>query len=466
MSKKSAAAQAPADQGELWATLKKAVEDHQSTASYCCGGTVAIDASPAPASLKTAGQVSPGSTTKSPPVALRWDVKEAGEARTIHFPQASLVSKNTRSSSTSSQPSLLEQLLESCAPATFGRKNKDILDESYRKAGKLNRSQFSVDFHPHDYGIIDTISQVLLPQVDVDFMKGREQHRGVMAELYKLNVYSGPSGKFRAHVDTPRGATQFGSLVVCLPHPHEGGHLRVTHAGHSKHFDWSNAKATTIQWAAFYSDCEHEVLEVTSGHRVTLTYNLYVTESVGKILHPHPCADLKSFPLYQEVKQLIEAPIIFEAGQKLGFHCQHQYAHTRDGIEELMPFTLKGIDAIVFGVFQALGLKTTVKPRLQNQDYEDEDDHGHEYVGDKLYGLVTDWNSGWERDPEEERLHLNQVWPSNKTRNVTWLNDPTNSGWEMAYVGMTYGNEASLSFKYSHAIILIDVPEAEKNVSE
>lgn len=69
-----------------------------------------------------------------------------------------------------------------------------------------------------------------------------------------------------------------------------------------------------------------------------------------------------------------------------------------------MPFTLKGIDAIVFGVFQALGLKTTVKPRLQNQDYEDEDDHGHEYVGDKLYGLVTDWNSGWERDPEEERL--------------------------------------------------------------
>ena len=27
-------------------------------------------------------------------------------------------------------------------------------------------------------------------------------------------LYSGPSGKFRPHVDTPRGALQFGSLVV------------------------------------------------------------------------------------------------------------------------------------------------------------------------------------------------------------------------------------------------------------
>ena len=46
--------------------------------------------------------------------------------------------------------------------------------------------------------------------------------RGVRAELYKLNVYSAPSGKFKAHVDTPRSEKQFGSLVVCLPVAHEG----------------------------------------------------------------------------------------------------------------------------------------------------------------------------------------------------------------------------------------------------
>jgi hypothetical protein len=40
--------------------------------------------------------------------------------------------------------------------------------------------------------------------------------------LYKLNVYSAPSGFFKAHVDTPRGETQYGSLVVSLPVDHEG----------------------------------------------------------------------------------------------------------------------------------------------------------------------------------------------------------------------------------------------------
>lgn len=37
-----------------------------------------------------------------------------------------------------------------------------------------------------------------------------------------MQVYSAPSGKFRSHVDTPRGAMQFGSLVVSLPSQHEG----------------------------------------------------------------------------------------------------------------------------------------------------------------------------------------------------------------------------------------------------
>lgn len=37
-----------------------------------------------------------------------------------------------------------------------------------------------------------------------------------------FQIYAGPSGKFHTHVDTPRGALQFGSLVVCLPCKHEG----------------------------------------------------------------------------------------------------------------------------------------------------------------------------------------------------------------------------------------------------
>jgi hypothetical protein len=35
-------------------------------------------------------------------------------------------------------------------------------------------------------------------------------------------VYSGPGGKFKAHIDTQRGQDQFGSLIVCLPSAHQG----------------------------------------------------------------------------------------------------------------------------------------------------------------------------------------------------------------------------------------------------
>jgi hypothetical protein len=85
---------------------------------------------------------------------------------------------------------VFEELLKMCDPATFGLGGKDVLDEQYRKAGKLDKTQFSTGFHPHDYGIVDTIKQTLLPNALSHVMEGRVAHRGVMAELYKLNVRS------------------------------------------------------------------------------------------------------------------------------------------------------------------------------------------------------------------------------------------------------------------------------------
>jgi len=108
----------------------------------------------------------------------------------------------------------LQQLIAACDPASFGVGGKEVHDETYRKATKLDTDDFCTNFCPHDAGIIDIINQLLVPEVDV--------RRSVKPELYKLNVYSGPSGKFKAHVDTPRGETQVGSLVVCLPTAFEG----------------------------------------------------------------------------------------------------------------------------------------------------------------------------------------------------------------------------------------------------
>lgn len=84
----------------------------------------------------------------------------------------------------------IDELLKACAPATFGKKGEEVLDESYRKAVKLDSNQFSTSFNPYEVGIIDAIAQSLLPGIARPFSDGNlyEEHLGVIAELYKLNV--------------------------------------------------------------------------------------------------------------------------------------------------------------------------------------------------------------------------------------------------------------------------------------
>ena len=59
--------------------------------------------------------------------------------------------------------------------------DQDVLDETYRKAGKLDASDFSPKLDVRGRGIVDKICSFLL--------EGYTAQRGVVAELYKLNVY-------------------------------------------------------------------------------------------------------------------------------------------------------------------------------------------------------------------------------------------------------------------------------------
>ena len=120
-------------------------------------------------------------------------------------------------------------------------------------------------------------------------------------------------------MDTPRSESQFGSLVVSLPCQHKGGQLIVPHPGHSVTFYWGTTDSSenaneSIKWAAFYSDCEHEVLEVTEGHRITLTYNLYYAPGVGDLAGDSPVMDVKSLPLYMKVKEALDNPEFMPEG--------------------------------------------------------------------------------------------------------------------------------------------------------
>jgi hypothetical protein len=124
----------------------------------------------------------------------------------------------------------LKPLLAAASPSPFGRGNQTVHDPSVRVASQLLPSEFDIiDFNPRNAGILEKIRQKLVPDTSE-----------VTAELHKLNVYS-EGGFFATHKDTPRSDTNFGSLVVCLPVPFEGGKLEVGHNGNSASFDWAKS---------------------------------------------------------------------------------------------------------------------------------------------------------------------------------------------------------------------------------
>lgn len=104
--------------------------------------------------------------------------------------------------------------------------------------------------------------------------------------------------------------------------PHEGGQLVVRHSNQTVTFDWSKSgsrarNSAAVQRAAFYSDCEHEVKDVTEGHRITLTYNLYYTRGIGELSGNSPATDVTSLLLFHKVKAALESPSFMADGMVL-----------------------------------------------------------------------------------------------------------------------------------------------------
>ena len=154
--------------------LSTAVNGQAAAATFACGGSIPI-ADPA---------FTTDDTTSSPvrtcaPITLRWDASASGLDSKISFP---LPAEKVVSGP------MLRALVNACQPATFGFGGKDVLDESYRKATKLDVSSFSTNFHPHDCGILGSVQQILLPSIVAGGQSLGVGPQGARAELYNLNV--------------------------------------------------------------------------------------------------------------------------------------------------------------------------------------------------------------------------------------------------------------------------------------
>ncbi|KAF8348606.1 hypothetical protein F5887DRAFT_1157051 [Amanita rubescens] len=251
-------------------------------------------------------------------------------------------------------------LEKACDPATFGRNKDDVYDESYRKAKKLNADSFMVGLDVVKLGLINVIRENLI--------LGEKSARPVRAELYNLNVY-GEGSFFKAHVDTPRSTQMFGSLVVLFPTPFEGGELIMRKEEKEWSFDAAQALAEChsphLAYVALYSDVEHEVSMVKSGHRISVTYNLYFDDDA-----PAPIIPLFLSPNALGLKNALEALLLdatfLPEGGWLGFNLEHKYpVETYSGgtyfdLDEIRK-CLKGVDADIARVAKKLSLPVSLR---------------------------------------------------------------------------------------------------------
>jgi hypothetical protein len=129
-------------QTSLMDEIKASLATHARSATFACGGSIPIKQTPTKVTTET--------VSSSLPVQVRYGSNGSGS--TLNIP--------------GSEPSSSEfkELLNVSLPATFARAGEEVLDEDYRKAGKLDRGQFATDFCPHEVGIVDTLTQMLLPQ--------------------------------------------------------------------------------------------------------------------------------------------------------------------------------------------------------------------------------------------------------------------------------------------------------------
>ncbi|KAF7288759.1 Fe2OG dioxygenase domain-containing protein [Mycena indigotica] len=384
----------------------------------------------------------------------------------------------------------LQDLAAACQPATFGRGTEDVLDEGYRKAGKLDCGDFAASL---DIGTLN-----ILEEITPDLLDGRGD-AVITAELYKLNVYSefnprkvlpfiecppGPGSFFKSHKDTPRRKSMVGSLVIVLPTEHRGGQLNLSHGKNSFTFDSAvrlSGQGGSIAYVAFFSDVTHAVEPVVSGHRVTLTYNLLISPKSSS-LHLNTKQPLSEVEVacQSALAALLADPAFLPDGGLLGFGLEHEYPVPRTISDPTtlghVLYMLKGADARMQRAAARAGLKTTLKlVYITPGDMDYDSGKGVRMALDSVLDLRRVWLAeDSEVDDELRRVGQpivrttaagRQAWTKlyddEQLVSVCWVTEPQGerNRAESAYIAM--GNEPVLDHVYGRAVLLVEIPRAE-----
>jgi predicted 2-oxoglutarate/Fe(II)-dependent dioxygenase YbiX len=208
------------------------------------------------------------------------------------------------------------------------------------------------------------------------------------AELHSLLLYE--KGQFfLPHQDSEKSDAMIATLVVTLPSAHTGGELAVHHLGEATTYRGSK---THLSLVAFYADCLHEVRPVTSGHRITLTYDLILHGGAPAV---HVTDDATVAEAARHLREHFSTRVrhryrdtTSEPPDRLAFLLDHEYTE-----HALSWARLKGADAhrawLLRAAADAAGCETVLSlTEIQeiwdaaDDDYEDDDYEDDDYEDD------------------------------------------------------------------------------------
>ncbi|ORY21031.1 hypothetical protein BCR33DRAFT_817092 [Rhizoclosmatium globosum] len=187
-----------------------------------------------------------------------------------------------------------------------------------------------------------------------------------------------------------------------------------------------------------------------SGHRITLTYNLFKTAPTQFLFTDLTPQDNL---FYSHLKASIANPKFFENGAIFLFHCEHAYqipANPDPSLRHPILHMLKGTDMQLFQSAVACDLQVFLKPVYGGFS----NNEGPVYfVGNKF---VHGGNSNqYEAKLDFLTNTLGGVQVKQSGDNVVWFGEAKNIN---LHEYMYYGNEASVEYVYSSAVLVVVIP--------
>ncbi|WP_344495867.1 2OG-Fe(II) oxygenase [Nonomuraea monospora] len=198
--------------------------------------------------------------------------------------------------------------------ARFGRGEQTLTDPEVRDTWEIPKKLVRVKRTEAFATALDGMRQEL----------GLPPHCELTPELHSMLLYE--TGQFFvAHQDSEKDDAMVATLVVTLPSAHTGGELVIEHQGQTKKY---RGLKTAVSLVAFYADCRHQVLPVTAGNRVTLTYNLLLAGDSQDAAAGHPLVSELAACLLTHFDTPVVLPYSHRRGDppaRLAYLLDHEY---------------------------------------------------------------------------------------------------------------------------------------------